>query len=171
MHSTKEENPTRFDERTELLCPCSLFNKNSDLHWFADNGYWDAEETWHQGDYHLTSTVGRWDPVAQAWVTDPLDSPCLDKGDPDTPVAKEPYPHGGRINLGAYGGTAEASQSEGPQAMCLEYPATDFNYDCKVDLRDLAIFMERWLECNLDDPGACWPDGNPESPVVPDAQP
>lgn len=139
--------------------------------WFADNGYWDAEGTWHQGDYHLTSTVGRWDPVTQAWVTDPFDSPCLDKGDPDTAVENELYPHGGRINLGAYGSTAQASKSEGPRPMCVEYPAMDFNHDCKVDLRDFAIFMEHWLECNFDDPSACWPDGMPEPPIAPNAQP
>lgn len=36
-------------------------------------------------------------------------SPCIDAGDPNTPVGKEPQPNGQRINLGAYGGTDEAS--------------------------------------------------------------
>jgi len=38
-------------------------------------------------------------------------SPCIDAGDPNSPVAEEPQPNGGRINLGTYGGTAEASKS------------------------------------------------------------
>jgi len=38
---------------------------------------------------------------------------------------------------------------------CLEYPAMDFDHDCKVGLRDLAIFCQSWLECNLDPPDLC----------------
>jgi hypothetical protein len=133
--------------------------------WFTDNGYWDTDGVWHQGDYHLMSTVGRWDPAAKAWVKDPIDSPCIDKGDPNTPVGDEPYPNGGRINLGAYGGTAEASKSLGG-LKCVEYPAMDFNHDCQVDQADLDIFMQHWLDCGLDDPNACWPQGPPASPNV-----
>lgn len=44
----------------------------------------------------------------------------------------------------------------GIPATCTEYPAMDFNKDCKVDFRDLAIFLDSWLECNLDPPEACW---------------
>jgi len=40
--------------------------------------------------------------------------------------------------------------------ICTHRPAMDFNDDCKVDFKDLAIFMESWLECNLDPPEACW---------------
>jgi hypothetical protein len=131
---------------------------------FADNGFWDAATVWwQQGDYHLMSKVGRWDPVAKGWVKDPIDSPCIDKGDPNTPVGDEPYPNGGRVNLGAYGGTAEASKSEGG---CREYPPMDFNKDCKVDQADLDLFLEHWLECGLDDPNACWPQGPPAAPEV-----
>ncbi|MBN1506484.1 MAG: right-handed parallel beta-helix repeat-containing protein [Sedimentisphaerales bacterium] len=135
---------------------------------FAAAGYWDTDGKWVEGDYHLMSTVGRWDPVAEAWVTDPIDSPCLDKGDPNSPVGDEPYPNGGRINMGAYGGTAEASKSmpQPPIPMCVEYPEMDFNRDCKVDQADLDLFLEHWLECGLDDPNACWPDGPPAAPEV-----
>ena len=62
-------------------------------------------------DYHLISAAGRWDPDGKRWVTDALTSPCIDAGDPDFPVAGEPEPHGNRINMGAYGGTVEASKS------------------------------------------------------------
>jgi len=67
--------------------------------------------TWVDGDYHLKSQAGRWDPVARVWVQDGITSPCIDAGDPKSPVGDEPQPNGGRINMGAYGGTAEASKS------------------------------------------------------------
>jgi MYXO-CTERM domain-containing protein len=37
--------------------------------------------------------------------------PSTDKGDPADPVGDEPAPNGGRINLGAFGGTVDAEQS------------------------------------------------------------
>jgi hypothetical protein len=86
---------------------------------FADPGHWDPNGTpedpnddfWVDGDYHLKSQAGRWDPQAQAWVQDDITSPCIDAGDPNSPVGDEPEPNGGRVNMGAYGGTAEASKS------------------------------------------------------------
>ncbi|MCP4258330.1 MAG: hypothetical protein GY774_12650 [Planctomycetes bacterium] len=38
-------------------------------------------------------------------------SPCIDTGDPTSSVGLEPEPNGGIINMGAYGGTSEASKS------------------------------------------------------------
>ena len=38
-------------------------------------------------------------------------SPCIDAGDPTADWTGELWPHGGRINMGAYGGTPEASMS------------------------------------------------------------
>ena len=64
-------------------------------------------------DFHLKSQAGRWDPAAQAWVQDTMTSPCIDAGDPAADLADEPDPNGGRINLGADGGTAQASKSPG----------------------------------------------------------
>ncbi len=63
------------------------------------------------GDYHLKSQAGRWDPASQSWVIDDVTSPCIDSGDPSTPIGMEPPPNGGIINMGAYGGTAQASKS------------------------------------------------------------
>jgi len=87
---------------------------------FVRAGYWTEpsprqpdERTWIEGDYHLKSEAGRWDPNSQSWVTDNVTSPCVDAGDPNSPIGDEPEPNGGRINLGAYGGTAEASKSPG----------------------------------------------------------
>ncbi len=66
---------------------------------------------WMAGDYHLKSQAGRWDSNAQAWTPDAVTSPCIDRGDPEAPVGREPAPNAGVINMGAYGGTTEASKS------------------------------------------------------------
>jgi hypothetical protein len=66
---------------------------------------------WIEGDYHLKSQAGRWDPNSGEWVIDDVTSPCIDAGDPNTPVSDEPEPNGGIVNMGAYGGTIEASLS------------------------------------------------------------
>jgi hypothetical protein len=63
------------------------------------------------GDYHLKSQAGRWEPSSQAWLIDDVTSPCIDAGDPGTPIGLEPLPNGGIINMGAYGGTSKASKS------------------------------------------------------------
>jgi pectin methylesterase-like acyl-CoA thioesterase len=60
-------------------------------------------------DYHLKSLYGRYDPQARRWFRDAEHSPCIDAGDPAASVADEPVPNGGRVNMGAYGGTREAS--------------------------------------------------------------
>ena len=63
------------------------------------------------GDYHLLSQAGRWDTISQSWIEDDVTSPCIDAGNPVNPVVQEPAPNGGRINMGVYGGTLEASKS------------------------------------------------------------
>ncbi len=79
---------------------------------FADPGHWDPSgRFWTDGDYHLSSQAGRWDAAAQSWSADDVTSPCIDAGDPGSPVGREPAPNGGRVNMGVYGGTAEASMS------------------------------------------------------------
>ncbi|HCO97061.1 MAG TPA: hypothetical protein DIU00_24495 [Phycisphaerales bacterium] len=78
---------------------------------FAEPRYLDANGVWVDGDYHLKSEAGRWDPYSESWVVDDVTSPCIDAGDPNSPVGDEPEPNGGIINMGAYGGTAEASMS------------------------------------------------------------
>lgn len=40
-----------------------------------------------------------------------------------------------------------------PEPFC---PEMDFNGDCKVDFKDLALFTQSWLECNLEPKSACW---------------
>jgi hypothetical protein len=71
----------------------------------------DGWAVWVDGDYHLQSQAGRWDPALLTWVQDAVTSPGIDSGAPTTPIGNEPEPNGGRVNLGAYGSTGEASRS------------------------------------------------------------
>lgn len=62
-------------------------------------------------DYHLKSTHGRYS--GGSWILDEVDSPCIDAGDPASSVGAEPDGNGGKINIGRWGGTAEASKTTG----------------------------------------------------------
>ena len=64
------------------------------------------------GDFHLKSEGGRWDPRLKRWVADKATSPCIDAADPNDDFSKEPEPNGSRINIGAYGNTKEASRTK-----------------------------------------------------------
>ncbi len=147
----------------------------------------------NNGDFHLKSEYGRWDP--NEWVYDDVTSPCIDAGNPEimsyldpnsTPTdpnddfwlevsdpnalwQNELWPHGGRINMGAYGGTPQASMSGNPVGnmadldhdyqvgvidldmlcadwMRIEYLLdTDLNLDGKIDIADFADFAKQWL--------------------------
>jgi len=77
----------------------------------AGIGRQDPDAVWKNGDYHLKSEAGRWNPTAGSWVRDEVTSPAIDAGDPASPIEYEPAPNGGIVNLGAYGGTTEASLS------------------------------------------------------------
>jgi len=134
---------------------------------FAEPGYWDPNGTpeninddfWVDGDYHLKSQAGRWEPSENpksefrnpksaegSWVKDEVTSPCIDAGDPASPVGLEPFPNGGIINMGAYGGTAEASKSYFGEPVCETIVAGDINGDCRVDFKDFALLAYHWLE-------------------------
>ena len=114
---------------------------------FADPGYWDANGTpedanddfWVGGDYHLKSQAGRWDPNTQSWVQDNVNSPCIDAGDPNSDWTGELWPHGKRINMGAYGGTPEASMSS-----LTVGNIADLNNDDIANLRDFAWLADSW---------------------------
>jgi beta propeller repeat protein len=83
---------------------------------FVSLGQWIEEAVWMPGDYHLKSRGWRWDQGSGSWVSDEVTSPCIDAGDPSSELLLEPLtaPQGGeiinhRIDMGVYGGTAEAS--------------------------------------------------------------
>jgi len=63
------------------------------------------------GDFHLKSQTGRWNPITQTWIIDPVHSPGIDAGNPNFNFSLEPTPNGLRINIGAYGNTPQASKS------------------------------------------------------------
>lgn len=70
------------------------------------------------GDLHLKSRLGRWTERSYGpgttevvWVQDTVNSPCIDAGDPAAAVGAEPEPNGSRLNMGAEGGTDQASKS------------------------------------------------------------
>jgi len=80
----------------------------------------DPAVKWIPGDYHLKSEGWTWDVAQQAWTSYDVTSPCIDMGDPSLPFDEEPKCEQGsplcergganwRIDMGAYGGTAEAS--------------------------------------------------------------
>ncbi len=126
---------------------------------FADPGYWadvndinvivepnDPNAVWIDGDYHLKSQAGRWDPNSGSWVIDDVTSLCIDAGDPNSPIGDEPFPNGGIINMGAFGGTTEASKSYFGEPLCETIIAGDINGDCKVDLKDFMLLANHWLK-------------------------
>jgi len=141
---------------SKILYPVIWGNGNIDVDpCFADPGYWDPNGTsdeqddfWVDGDYHLKSQAGRWEPTTQAWTMDDVTSLCIDAGDPNSPIGHEPFPNGGRINMGAYGGTAEASKSYFGKPTCETIVAGDINGDCMVNFADFAIMVSHWLQDN-----------------------
>ena len=131
--------------------PNGLGNIDADPH-FADSGYWDPNGTidaldddfWVDGDYHLKSHAGRWDPKTERWVRDNVTSQCIDTGDPNSDWTAELWPHGRRINMGAYGGTPEASMS-----LSIVGNPADYNNDGVVDAQDVLILSQEWLNNHL----------------------
>ncbi len=76
--------------------------------------------------------------IEDQWVLDRATSPCVDTGKPVMNPAGERMPNGGRVNMGAYGGTGSASMSEWPVK-------GDINRDGIVNLADSAIVANDWL--------------------------
>lgn len=71
------------------------------------------------------------------WILDTNTSPCIDAGDPNSDWSAEPWPNGKRIDIGAYGGTEQASKSGN---------IADLNIDGKVDFIDFAQLAGLWNE-------------------------
>ncbi|MHC4125283.1 MAG: right-handed parallel beta-helix repeat-containing protein [Planctomycetota bacterium] len=96
------------------------------------------------GDYHLKSEAGRWNPSTNTWVTDGVTSPCIDFGIeapyPDSDYSNELWPHGKRVNIGAYGNTPQASMSLSDVGNIADLDCNDI-----VNYLDLKLFTEKWL--------------------------
>ncbi len=138
---------------------------------FVAPGYWadpndpsivlnvgDSNAVWVRGDYHLKSQAGHWDRAIEGWVLDDVTSPCIDAGNPNGFIGEEPFPNGGFVNLGAYGGTAEASRTYFGGPVCENQLAGDINGDCVVDQTDMDILTSHWLMQS-------WPTSN-EPPTI-----
>ena len=119
---------------------------------FADPGYWDDNDTpgdelddfWVDGDYHLKSQGGRWDAMAGDWTYDNVTSRGIDAGNPGCDPADEWPFEGNRINMGAYGGTDQASIPGHNWANI-----ADINNDRIVNWGDFGVFAGYWLEEGL----------------------
>ncbi|MHC4702805.1 MAG: right-handed parallel beta-helix repeat-containing protein, partial [Planctomycetota bacterium] len=91
--------------------------------YFVSLSDWAGTGAKTDGDYHLKSTGARWSTELQTWTADDVTSPCIDAGNPGTPLRAEPLSlpddlnnEGSRnlqINMGAYGGTSHASLAAG----------------------------------------------------------
>jgi len=136
-------------------------------------GVWDSNGTddlsddfYIAGDYRLKSAGWRWDTASERdiWTFDDVTSKCIDAGNPGASLADEPVtipqdPHNYfgeniRINIGAYGGTKQASIA--PIGFSL---LSDLNNDNKVDFQDYSWFMSYWLIEQQSQPGDVTRDG------------
>jgi hypothetical protein len=124
----------------------------------------DSSSDPNEWDLHLRSLAGQWDADGGMWIVNtdayldpngtpgyPNDdfwtqgqhSPCIDAGDPNSVYSDysgELWPLGKRINMGAYGGTAEASMSLSDAGNI-----ADLNNDDEVETEDLRLFGNDWL--------------------------
>jgi parallel beta-helix repeat protein len=123
---------------------------------FVSNGYWDdngtpdeSDDFWVDGDFHVTSKAGRWDPNQKRWINDSLTSPCIDAGgepdDPNSNWTAELWPNGRRINIGAYGGTDEASMSLSDVGNIADLNPDVSDANDWVDYDDMLLLTEKWL--------------------------
>jgi len=126
---------------------------------FAEDGYWETppdfndywwhrNTSWVDGDCHLKSQAGRWDASEGRWMIDDVTSPCIDAGAPMSPIGLEPFPNGGIINMGVFGGTAEGSKSYFGKPACGTIVAGDVNGDCVIDFKDFGLMALHWAEDN-----------------------
>ncbi|RKY05892.1 MAG: hypothetical protein DRP56_08405 [Planctomycetota bacterium] len=131
-----------LDKQVDLIDFAELA-QNWRLNWTVPiqlpcNLYWD--EMIDLKDFALFCDDYLQPRVFGAWVSDAVTSPCIDAGDPnDTDWQNELWPHGRRINMGAYGGTAAASLSTND----VGNPA-DLNHDDAVDLIDWSLWADDW---------------------------
>ena len=129
--------------------------------YFVQPGYWvinpDAPEysnnrVWinTNSDYHLKSEGWRFDIDTGFWTWDNVTSRCIDAGNPGCNPVDEPLSNDyNRINMGAYGGTAQASIPPHNWALL-----ADLNNDGIVNLADYAHHVAEWnqsQECQCGD--------------------
>ncbi len=111
----------------------------SNIQMFDSEGYYDPTAVW-PGEGNINK-----DPLFVSPILRPYDfhlqntSPSINAGDPFADYSSEPAPNGGRINMGAYGGTEGASSSD----IVRPVPA-DADADLAVNMVDFAILADNW---------------------------
>lgn len=123
------------------------------------------------GDYHLKSQAGRWDSQNNIWLVDAVSSRCIDAGNPGSSLGDEMRnPRNKRINMGVYGGIAQASKTPAGWSLLPDLTNDgivdqhDFAYQAKdhevhseerpgdlnrngaVDMDDVATLIGAWLD-------------------------
>jgi parallel beta-helix repeat protein len=127
---------------------------------FASNGYWDDNNTpsdsddfWVDGDFHVLSQAGRWDDDQKSWINDSVTSPCIDAGgepnDPNSNWTRELWPHGKRINIGAYGGSDQASMSLSDIGNIADLNPDVNDANDWVDYSDMLMLTDKWLSTEV----------------------
>lgn len=111
----------------------------SNIQMFDSEGFYDPTAVW-PGEGNINK-----DPMFVNPIRRPYDfhlqstSPCVNAGDPFADYSLEPAPNGGRINIGAYGGTDEATSSD-----ILRPVPADADADLAVNMIDFAILADNW---------------------------
>jgi parallel beta-helix repeat protein/predicted outer membrane repeat protein len=157
-YSDVQNGPSAFYTEEDCTLDWAGGNINVDP-CFIQSGCWDANGTpddpnddlWISGDYHLKSEGWRWDTATSGWDYDEVTSRCIDAGNPASSLGNEllsvspdtNHIRGGniRINMGGYGGTAEASMP--PYGWAL---LADLTNNGAVDFEDFARQANDWLE-------------------------
>ncbi|MHC4653874.1 MAG: hypothetical protein ACYS91_02525 [Planctomycetota bacterium] len=111
----------------------------SNMQMFDSEGFYDPTAVWPgEGNINM-------DPLFVSPIREPYDyhlqntSPCVNAGNPFADYSLEPAPNGGRINMGGYGGTVEASKSD-----ILRPVPADADADLAVNMVDFAILADNW---------------------------
>ena len=81
-----------------------------------------------------------------AWVFDDVTSLCIDAGDPNSGWTAELWPHEKRLNMGAYGGTPQASMSLSGEGNIANLDDDPFD---TLDYYDLGVFVNKWCHKGL----------------------
>ena len=111
----------------------------SNVQMFDSEGFYDPNAVW-PGEGNINK-----DPLFVNPILWPYDfhlqntSPSINAGDPFADYSSEPAPNGNRINMGAYGGTEEASSSD-----ILRPVPSDADADLAVNTVDFAILADNW---------------------------
>jgi hypothetical protein len=111
----------------------------SNIQMFDSEGYYDPTAVW-PGEGNINRDPKFVNPFR--WPYDlhlQSTSPCVNAGDPFADYSLEPAPNGNRINMGAYGGTEEATCSD-----ILRPVPSDADADLAVNMFDFAILADNW---------------------------